>query len=82
MHFIKKGSFLMRSSGCIINDIVDKELDAKVERTKNRPLVTKVIKEKQVYLIFLIITKIIISIKLLRHIQIIIKRHMCFYLVT
>lgn len=36
----------MRSSGCIINDLVDKELDAKVERTKNRPLVTKAIKEK------------------------------------
>ena len=32
------GSVLMRSAGCIINDIVDKELDKKVERTKNRPI--------------------------------------------
>jgi len=39
----------MRSSGCIINDIIDKELDAKVERTKNRPLVTKLISENQVF---------------------------------
>ncbi len=32
------GSVLMRSAGCIINDIVDKDFDAKVERTKNRPI--------------------------------------------
>ena len=32
------GAILMRSAGCIINDIVDKDLDAKVERTKNRPI--------------------------------------------
>ncbi len=32
------GSILMRSAGCIINDIVDKNFDAKVERTKTRPI--------------------------------------------
>ncbi|OUW74064.1 MAG: 4-hydroxybenzoate polyprenyltransferase [Pelagibacteraceae bacterium TMED216] len=32
------GSVLMRSAGCIVNDIVDKDLDQKVERTKTRPL--------------------------------------------
>ncbi|MFL2889808.1 MAG: 4-hydroxybenzoate octaprenyltransferase [Pelagibacteraceae bacterium] len=32
------GSILMRSAGCIVNDIVDKDIDAKVERTKKRPL--------------------------------------------
>ena len=32
------GSILMRSAGCIINDIVDKNFDKKVERTKNRPV--------------------------------------------
>ena len=32
------GSILMRSAGCIVNDILDKEFDKKVERTKNRPL--------------------------------------------
>jgi len=32
------GSVLMRSAGCIINDITDKEFDIKVERTKNRPI--------------------------------------------
>jgi 4-hydroxybenzoate polyprenyltransferase len=32
------GSILMRSAGCIINDIADKEYDKKVTRTKNRPI--------------------------------------------
>ena len=32
------GSVCMRSAGCIINDILDKEYDSKVLRTKNRPL--------------------------------------------
>ena len=28
----------MRSAGCIVNDISDKEFDKKVSRTKNRPI--------------------------------------------
>jgi len=32
------GSVLMRSAGCIFNDIVDKNLDKKVARTKRRPI--------------------------------------------
>jgi 4-hydroxybenzoate polyprenyltransferase len=32
------GSILMRSAGCIVNDIIDKEIDIKVLRTKNRPI--------------------------------------------
>ena len=32
------GSILMRSAGCIINDIVDKDFDSKVTRTKLRPI--------------------------------------------
>jgi len=32
------GAFVMRSAGCIYNDIVDKDLDVRVERTKLRPL--------------------------------------------
>ena len=32
------GSVLMRSAGCIMNDIVDRNFDRNVERTKNRPL--------------------------------------------
>ena len=32
------GSVLMRSAGCIVNDILDREFDAKVFRTKDRPI--------------------------------------------
>ena len=32
------GSVLMRSAGCIVNDIVDRNFDKKVSRTKNRPI--------------------------------------------
>lgn len=32
------GSVIMRSAGCIINDIFDRKIDAKVSRTKDRPL--------------------------------------------
>jgi len=34
------GTLLMRSAGCIINDLADRNLDGSVERTKSRPLVT------------------------------------------
>ena len=40
------GSVLMRSAGCIVNDILDKEFDAKVYRTKNRPIASKKISIK------------------------------------
>jgi len=36
----------MRSAGCIINDIVDRNIDKKVERTKNRPIASKKISVK------------------------------------
>ena len=32
------GSVVMRSAGCIINDILDKKIDEKVKRTQSRPL--------------------------------------------
>lgn len=32
------GAFIMRGAGCTINDMWDKDIDAKVERTKERPL--------------------------------------------
>ena len=32
------GAVLMRSAGCIINDVLDRKIDTLVERTKNRPI--------------------------------------------
>ena len=40
------GSLLMRSAGCIFNDIVDKDFDKKVKRTKKRPLAANIISVK------------------------------------
>ena len=40
------GSVLMRSAGCIVNDILDREFDAKVFRTKNRPIASGKISTK------------------------------------
>ena len=36
----------MRSAGCIVNDIIDKDFDKNVERTKNRPLAAESISVK------------------------------------
>ena len=40
------GSVLMRSAGCIVNDIVDRDIDKKVQRTKNRALASNLISVK------------------------------------
>ena len=44
------GAIAMRGAGCTINDIVDRDIDAKVERTKNRPLACGTITIKQAYM--------------------------------
>ena len=36
--FFFLGSVLMRSAGCIVNDILDRKFDKRVYRTKNRPI--------------------------------------------
>jgi len=41
------GAFLMRPAGCIINDLWDRDIDAKVERTRIRPLASGTLKPKQ-----------------------------------
>jgi len=52
------GSILMRSAGCIVNDIIDKDFDKKVERTKNRPLASDKISVKKSLLITLMLCSI------------------------
>ena len=47
------GSILMRSAGCIYNDIVDKEIDKKVERTKNRPLASGKVSVRNAWILIL-----------------------------
>ena len=42
------GAFLMRGAGCTINDILDRDFDARVERTKSRPIASGALTRKQV----------------------------------
>ncbi|NOX51615.1 MAG: 4-hydroxybenzoate octaprenyltransferase [Gammaproteobacteria bacterium] len=46
------GTLLMRSAGCVINDYVDRDVDGKVERTKDRPLATGVIQPQHALMLF------------------------------
>ena len=49
------GAVLMRSAGCIVNDIIDKNYDQKVERTKDRPLASNKISVRSALVIALIL---------------------------
>ena len=56
------GSFLMRSAGCIINDIIDRHIDTKVVRTSLRPIASKRISlfEAILFLTILLLISLII----------------------
>ncbi len=45
------GALIMRSAGCIVNDIADREIDKQVERTRTRPLASGELKLKQAILL-------------------------------
>ena len=49
------GSILMRSAGCVFNDIIDKDFDKKVKRTKKRPIAAGKISIKQSFFYVLIL---------------------------
>ena len=59
------GSVLMRSAGCIVNDIVDKDFDKKVFRTKKRPIASGriSISKSLIYVIVLCLTAFLILIQ-------------------
>ena len=59
------GSVLMRSAGCIINDIVDKDYDKKVKRTKQRPIAANLVSVTQalIYSAFLCLVAFFILIQ-------------------
>lgn len=46
------GTFVMRSAGCVINDYADRHVDGAVKRTKDRPLVTGAVSERQALQLF------------------------------
>ena len=60
------GSILMRSAGCIVNDIVDRKIDKLVERTRNRPIASGKITifESSIYAIALCFVAFLVLINL------------------
>ena len=51
------GSIVMRSAGCIINDLLDRDIDNKVRRTQNRPLVSNSLSIKNsIILLFVLLS--------------------------
>ena len=49
------GAVLMRSAGCIFNDIVDKDFDKKVKRTKSRPIAAGKISVKHSFIYVIVL---------------------------
>lgn len=58
------GAFLMRSSGCIINDIIDRKLDAQIKRTRDRPLASGQISIWSAFLLLIFLLAIAASLLL------------------
>ena len=52
------GALLMRSAGCVINDIADREFDKQVERTKDRPLASGELSVRQALQLLAILLKL------------------------
>jgi 4-hydroxybenzoate polyprenyltransferase len=52
------GAFAMRSAGCVYNDIIDRELDRRVERTRLRPLASGRISLRAAWLLISILCAI------------------------
>ena len=58
------GVVVMRSAGCVINDIVDKDIDPSVERTKARPLASQSVSMGEAYLLLLVLLSIALTLVL------------------
>jgi 4-hydroxybenzoate polyprenyltransferase len=50
------GTLLMRSAGCVINDLADWRYDAQVERTRNRPLATGLVSRGEAWILASVLT--------------------------
>ena len=49
------GAFAMRSAGCVYNDIVDRDLDRQVERTRLRPLASRRVSPQSAWILLVIL---------------------------
>lgn len=49
------GTIIMRSAGCIINDLIDSNIDPLVKRTRNRPIAAGIIRPKEAIIVLLLL---------------------------
>ena len=52
------GAFAMRSAGCVYNDIIDRDLDQKVERTRLRPLASGAASVRSAWILLVLLSLI------------------------
>lgn len=68
------GSFLMRSAGCVMNDMADRKFDARVERTKDRPLAKNTITfTEALVVLFFLLTLSLLTVLLLNRLTILLS---------
>jgi 4-hydroxybenzoate polyprenyltransferase len=58
------GTIVMRSAGCVINDLADRKFDAHVERTQNRPLATGEVAPAEALVLFVALSLLAIALLL------------------
>jgi 4-hydroxybenzoate polyprenyltransferase len=60
------GAIVMRAAGCVINDLWDRDLDAQVERTRQRPLAAGMLSPRQamIFLVGLLVVGCVILIQM------------------
>lgn len=59
------GVVVMRSAGCVINDIADRKIDGKVKRTQDRPLATGAVSTREAVILFVTLCLIAFGLVLL-----------------
>jgi 4-hydroxybenzoate polyprenyltransferase len=67
--WIALGAIAMRGAGCVYNDIIDRDLDRQVERTRSRPLASGAVSLKAawIWLVFLCLIGLVVLLQLHRY---------------
>jgi len=58
------GTVLMRSAGCVINDLADRNIDPHVRRTRNRPLAARRVSPHQALALFVVLVSLALALVL------------------
>jgi 4-hydroxybenzoate polyprenyltransferase len=56
------GAVAMRSAGCVVNDMADRDIDARISRTKSRPLASRALTMKHAYAVLALLLLVAFSV--------------------